>query len=223
MKAGTDIVFQSVITKLPDFRKLEITPERHVYLLWLITRTVTIIGGDRPILVGGGAIEFYTGIRFATGDLDLVAPDMEACREALKILGFERPKRARHFVNRTIAALVEIHSSQLKGNEEVIELVYRKVPLLLVSPEDCIVERLAKYRKHGSTLDLLNAFLVSFHQKDRINFEHLLEQIEARDLWDFYRPIQDIARELICNDIGADEAAAALIHFMKTGARECAF
>ncbi len=43
------------------------------------------------------------------------------------------------------------------------------------------------------------------------------------DLWDFYRPVQDISRALVINDIGTDEAAAALIQFMKKGESQCGF
>jgi len=213
----------SVIARLPEFREFDTTPERHIYLLWLITRAVTILGGDRPILVGGGAVEFYTGVRFSTGDLDLVAPDKKACETALESLGFERPSKKRHYINRSISALVEIHGGKLKSDEEPVVVHYRKTPLLIVSPEDCLAERLQKFKKHGSTLDLLNAFLITFHQRERIKEETIVSRMEAKKLWKFYLPIQDISRALVLNEIGADEAAAELIHFMKEGKKECAF
>jgi hypothetical protein len=223
MDSSEHKVFRSLIERLPVCRELETTAERHIYLLWLITRGVTLLGGERPVLVGGGAVEFYTGIRFATGDLDLIAPDKKLTEEVLLELGFEKPANGRHYVNKSIAALVEIHGKKLKGKELPLELVYKKVPLLLVSPEDCITDRLYTYRKHGSTLDLLNAFLISFHQMDRIDEAHLVDMIHERKLWDFYRPLLNICRELVCEEIGVDEAAAALIQFMKRGTVECAF
>ncbi len=223
MEATEEKIFKSLIERLPVCREMDTSPERHIYLHWLITKGVTLLGGERPILVGGGAIEFYTGIRFATGDLDLIAPDRKSTTLALEALGFEKPPNFRHFVNRSISALVEIHGSKLKASEQPLELVYRKVPLLLVSPEDCIADRLDSYRKFGSTLDFLNAFLISYHQMDRIEEPHLVEMIHRRKLWDFYRPLQNICRELVCDEIGVDEAAASLIHFMKKGTVECAF
>ena len=223
MDAHVQKSIDSVVSLLPKFRELDTTPERHIYLLWLVTRAVTILGGNRPILVGGGAVEFYTGVRFSTGDLDLVAPGSAICEEALCSLGFERPPNARHYINRTISALVEIHSDALQANEEPVEVVYQKTPLLIISPEDCLTERINKYKKHGSTLDLLNAFLIAFHQRDRINEETMVERMESKKLWKYYRPIEDISRALVLNEIGADEAAAELIRFMKEGKKECAF
>ena len=48
-------------------------------------------------------------------------------------------------------------------------------------------------------------------------------KIEAGKLWKYYLPIQDISRALVLNEIGADEAAAELIRFMKEGKKQCAF
>jgi hypothetical protein len=223
MATQTDKALHHLSDKLSLLRRLDVSPERHVFLLWIITRGVTLLGGERPIMVGGGAVEFYTGMRFATGDLDLVSPDLKLTEEVLESFGYERPSGSRHYVNRAVSSLVEIHSNKLRANEELVELVYRKVPLSLVSPEDCIIERLESYRKHGSTLDLLNAFLISYHQHERIDMDRLTKRLNSSRLWDFYRPIQDVGRLLVLNQIGVDEAAASLIHFMKEGTKECGF
>jgi hypothetical protein len=223
MAVKTDKAIDKIRQKLADYPDMEPSPERHIFLLSLITSATTLMGGERPILVGGGAIEFYTGIRFATGDLDLVAPDMNITLDALEKIGFNRPTGAKHFINRSIAALVEVHSTHLYPGEEAIELIYGKIPLLLISPEDCLAQRLMNYKKHKSTLDLLNAFLISYHQRDRIDETRVAERIGAVNLWSVYRPVQDIGRALVLNDIGTDEAAAALIRFMKEGGKECAF
>lgn len=223
MVVKTDRAIDKIQQKLADYPDMEPTPERHIFLLYLITTAITLMGGDRPIMVGGGAIEFYTGIRFATGDLDLIAPDHDITVEALERLGFERPEGKKHFVNRSVAALVDVHSSELQPDEEPIELIYHKVPLLVVSPEDCLTQRLISYKRHKSTLDIINSFLISYHQRDRIDEARLAERINSVDLWHIYRPVQDIGRALVINDIGTDEAAAALIRFLKKGGKECAF
>jgi hypothetical protein len=223
MTTSTDKAILNLAKHLEEFRGVETTPERHIFLLWLITRGMTLLGAERPILVGGGAVEFYTGVRFATGDLDLVVLHADCCIEVLETLGFEKAGESNHWVNRNVAALVEIHRGHLAGKEEPIEVVYRKVPLLVVSPEDCIAERLASFRRHGSSLDLLSAFLVAYHHHSRLDQHRLQERIGAMDLWEDYSIIQDISRKLICDHGGVDEAAGDLIHFMKEGPRSCAF
>lgn len=198
-------------------------PSMMMILSQIISTSLRIWVESRMVLVGGGAVEFYACVRFATGDLDIIAPDTEITEKALVLLGFELPEGSKHYVNRSISALVEIHSHVLHTNEEPIELVYNKVPLLVVSPEDCIAKRLKSYKRHCSTLDILNAFLISYHQRDRIDENRMAKRIGDDDLWDFYRPVQDISRALVINDIGTDEAAAALIQFMKKGESQCGF
>lgn len=223
MPVDTAKALGSLAKQVQEYRDLEATPERHTFLLWLITRGVTALGAGRPILVGGGAVEFYTCVRFATGDLDIVAPDSEACKTVLGSLGFEQPPKSRHLVNKGIAALVEIHGTELFKGEQPVELIYRKVPLLIASPEDCVAERLASYRRHGSSLDLLNAFLILYHHRDRIDAEHIQARVSALDLWDHFSAIQCIGRDLVLNMCGTDEAAAGLIRLMKRGPQPCAF
>ena len=214
MGGQTNKTIENLALKLGDYRSLDPT-ERHFFLLWAITRAVGILGGKRPILVGGGAVEFYTGMRFATWDLDLITPSEELTKEALKELGFQESEEDNLYVNRNIGALVHLHGERLWSNETTVEVIYRKVPLLLVAPEDCIVERLTAYRRYGSSLDFLNAFLIAYHNADRLDVAHLQERIGALDLWEYYRPIQHISRGLICHFTGVDEAASELIHFLK--------
>ena len=222
MTIKTEKALEKLAEGISEYRSLEASGERHLFLLRIITKGMEMIGEERPILVGGGAVEFYTCVRFATGDLDLVSPDVEGCISVLNALGFERAKKGRHFVNREIGALVDLHGDKLLSGEQTVEVVYRKVPLLLVSPEDCIAERLASFRRHGSTLDLINAFLVSYHHKNRLDYEHLQSRIGTLDLWDYYRAIQDIERRLILDEVGVDEAAGALIQITKEGPAPCA-
>jgi hypothetical protein len=222
MITQTDKALEGLAARLDEYKRLDPT-ERHVFLFWLITQGMTALDAERPILVGGGAVELYTCVRFATGDLDIVAPDRKTCSRILQALGFEHFKNEKYFVSRSLGALIDVHGTRLATRETTVDLVYRKVPLEVVGPEDCIAERLSSYRRHGSSLDLLNAFLIAYHNKDRIDMDHLLERIGSLDLWEQYRAIQDISRELVCHDSGVDEAAGQLIQFMKKGSRPCAF
>ena len=222
MITQVDKAIEVLASKMAEYKKLD-PSERHIFLFWILTQAITLLGADRPILVGGGAVEFYTGVRFATGDLDIVAPDVDSCAQVLASLGFQRPESSRHFVSRSLGALVDVHGARLVPSETTVDLVYRKVPLQLVGPEDCIAERLASYRRHGSSLDLLNAFLIAYHNKERLDIDHLQTRIGTLDLWEQYRAIQDISRELVCHHSGVDEAASELIHFMKKGPKPCAF
>jgi hypothetical protein len=222
MTTPVDKALEHLAAKLPEFKQLDLT-ERHMFLLWAITQGTNLIGVDRPILVGGGAIEFYTGVRFSTGDLDLVVEDKVACEKVLESLGFIKASESKYYVNRELGSLVDLHGARLGRNEETVDVTYRKVPLSVVSPEDCIAERLAGYRKHESTLDLLSAFFVLHHNHNLLDHERLQERIGSLDVWEQYRLIQAVSRHLVLHHTGVDEAAGELIQFIKKGVHSCAF
>jgi hypothetical protein len=48
-------------------------------------------GLPRPVLVGGGAVEFYTGSAVMTGDIDVISPVQPELEQELQKLGFVRP------------------------------------------------------------------------------------------------------------------------------------
>lgn len=49
-----------------------------------------------PVIVGGAAVEFYTGGMITTGDFDFVSADQPAIETALEKVGFRREHRAGH-------------------------------------------------------------------------------------------------------------------------------
>lgn len=223
MATATDKALGKLAEKIQDIPGIE-PAEHHLYLHWLITRGLNLLNAERSIMVGGGAVDLYTSVRFATGDLDLVAPDRDATLKVLDTFGFIPSAHSKHFINKDAGLLVEIHGPTLLPDEEPIELVYRKVPVVVVSPEDCIVNRLNQFKKHGATLDLLSSFLLSLQHRERLDLNRLHERITSLDLWDSYRVIQDVGRLVVLQEAGVDEVAAVLIQFIKSGAvPKCAF
>ena len=50
-------------------------------------------GSSPPVLVGGAAVELYTGGAITSGDFDFVSSWQQEFLAELKVLGFERPAR----------------------------------------------------------------------------------------------------------------------------------
>ncbi len=59
-------------------------------LLARVSEAMVARGFRRPILVGGGAVEFYSGSLVMTGDLDVTTPRQAELEEELRRLGFTR-------------------------------------------------------------------------------------------------------------------------------------
>src|SRR3546814_14713805 len=61
-------------------------------LLATISEALAARGLPRPILVGGGAVEFYTGSAVMTGDIDLCSPAQADLDIEMQRHGFIKPQ-----------------------------------------------------------------------------------------------------------------------------------
>lgn len=111
-------------------------------------------GLPRPVLVGGGAVEFYTGGAVASADFDLVFPDTPtALEEELIKLGFERPLQPGQLIKGLIHPKlligIEVVSGALMDGYADREKLYfvetNKGGVDVISVEDLIADRLGAY------------------------------------------------------------------------------
>jgi len=122
-------------------------------------------GLPRPVLVGGGAVEFYTGSAVMTGDIDVTSPVQPELEEELQALGFVRPsgpgKSTRGWVHPDIGLGFEVvGNSPMGGGVASTELVMvQPVPgepeMVILSVEDMIADRMGQYAS-GTAREMLD-------------------------------------------------------------------
>ena len=134
--------------------------------------------GTKPILVGGAAVELYTGGAYTTGDLDLVGTAGPSAARALSQAGFHR--QGRHWIHEEGQVFLEFPSSALHEGERAVRLVVDSHDVLVVSPEDLIAERLAAWQHWRSAIDGVNAWLVYWARRGSIDRRRLRQQAGIR-------------------------------------------
>jgi hypothetical protein len=75
---------------------------------------------NKPIIVGGFAVEIYTDQNYSTRDLDMVVEEQEKSYRILKELGFK--KKNRHLVHDILEIMIEFPSEVLAGSYDKIEI-----------------------------------------------------------------------------------------------------
>lgn len=118
---------------------------------------------EKPILVGGAAVELYSGGAYTTGDLDFVGSVPPAVASALEDAGFDR--RGRHWIHEAGEIFIEFPSSGLDGGEESVTLEAEGHNVVVVDPEALIADRLAAWQAWKSPEDGVNAWLVARGRK----------------------------------------------------------
>ncbi|HEV2545924.1 MAG TPA: hypothetical protein VGU20_01165 [Stellaceae bacterium] len=129
-------------------------------------------GFSRPVLVGGAAVEFYTGGAVVSGDFDVVTPAaQDELESALLRRGFVRPegvgvlKRGLH--HPTLGMGVEVVSGYLfngASDESRVKLVTLEGALAVAFPpvEDLIADRMGQFGATGKDLEMLEQAVILY-------------------------------------------------------------
>ncbi|MES2923167.1 MAG: hypothetical protein V4819_16545 [Verrucomicrobiota bacterium] len=135
--------------------------------------------GIPTVLVGGAVVAIYSEGLYHSGDLDRVLDRHRRSHvtEALKELGFV-PDKSRYFKHPECKHLyVEFPPGPVELGEEYpvspAEISVEGRILRLLSPTDCVKDRLAAYIHWKLRDSFRQAVLVAKRQKDRIDFKNL--------------------------------------------------
>jgi hypothetical protein len=134
----------------------------------LISRKLSKSGID-AILVGGACVSIYTKNRYLSFDLDFVTyATLKEVAPVLAKVGFRR-RSSRHFTCRDCPFFIEfvappaaIGNEPLKGEQR---LKTRLGTILLLTPTDCVKDRLAAYYHWNDPQAMEQALMVAEAQK----------------------------------------------------------
>ena len=114
---------------------------RRLIALGLLTKQLSLHGIE-PILVGGGALDFYTAGGYATTDMDLALPSGPEVDSAFAAMGFEKEGRFWHRAD--LDLLFEAPApAGLPGEDAArTEIEADGLRVVIVGVEDLLIDRL---------------------------------------------------------------------------------
>lgn len=151
--------------------------------LWKFIATHLKKKGIDTVLVGGAVVSIYSEGAYKSGDLDFVLTTMfvNNLAEVMKEAGFVK-KGGRHFIHPECNHLfIEFPSNFLEiGEDRKIkpeEVEFEGVKIKILSPTDCVKDRLASYIHFKARECLDQAVLVA--KKHSIKLEKIKNWCEA--------------------------------------------
>lgn len=115
-------------------------------------------GERRPILVGGAAVELYTGGAYTTGDLDFVGSVPPLVAKSLSSAGFTR--LGRHWIHEPSKVFLEFPGTDLEPSPDPVELDFGGRRVSIIPIEGLLADRLAAWKFWHSGVDAVNALLL---------------------------------------------------------------
>lgn len=183
-------------------------PERHIRIVLVIKKALFDFNIE-PVLVGGGAVEFYTMGAYTTGDIDLVAPSGKDIDERLCLLGFK--KQGKNHINNELGIFLEFPSGSLDSDQEYNELEIGGGKIRIISMEDLIVDRLSAFKWWGSTVDGVNSLLLFNSKVITVNRKKLEAKVKNHDLADAYTGIIKLGKQVKAGKIDMEKATDSII------------
>lgn len=150
--------------------------------------------GSTPVLVGGAAVELYTGGAYVTGDLDFVGYVPAEVATRLAAAGFSRT--GRHWLHERGQVFIEFPSDALGPGEETVRLRLGDIDVVAISPEDALADRLGAWQHWRSMVDGVNAWLLFRAQRHGLDRARLRKRVAALDAEDALRALLVLARRL---------------------------
>jgi hypothetical protein len=138
--------------------------------------------GIEVILSGGAAVAIYSNNKYVSKDLDLInifGVNRREIRDVMTTAGFY--EEGRYFRHTDSPFFVEFPPGPLAiGQESVKQTVEKKLStgiLKVISPTDCVKDRLAAYYHWNDQQSLLQAILVT--QQNKIDLEEIRRWSQA--------------------------------------------
>ncbi len=148
---------------------------------------------DTVIVVGGSAIELYTRGAYVSGDVDLVAPDLDRVSSALRRWGFR--KEGRLWLREDWKLAVDLVGTPYTGSSTRTWTVTTPYgPVRLAAIEDLLVKRLASAKHWRQPGDLEHAALLGKRFQDSIDWTYAREQAERYAVADLLRALEQELR-----------------------------
>ncbi|CAN5771687.1 hypothetical protein BH20GEM1_BH20GEM1_13180 [soil metagenome] len=132
---------------------------------------------DAPVLVGGAAVELYTGGAYRTDDLDFVGRIPGEVSRMLRDAGFR--KRGRHWIHEEAQIYIEFPAAEFHRTVRVDAIRIDTWTVVLLSPEDVLVDRLAAWKFWRVPVEGINAYLLYRAREGAMDETRLEEAAEV--------------------------------------------
>ena len=167
--------------------------EAALVLFAKVSEAMEAAGFQPPILVGGAAVELYSGSMIATGDFDVVTSRQDVLEAELQRHGFFKPtgpgKLTRGWIHPELKLGFEVVGSTLldgKADRDRVRLIQVSggERFAVIAVEDVIADRMGQYHS-GTAPEMLGQALALFRLYEGEDISYLERRIREETSNDY--------------------------------------
>lgn len=161
-------------------KRLSDIEKKVFFLAWLNEKLKAAGSRALPVLVGGSAVQLYTGGNYMSIDMDIYLDDISPAVKLLEEQGFVRAER--HYFSAEYDLLAEFVGGDMP--EKISEVEYNEQTILISSPEEMIIDRLtaAKWWKIPKDLEWARVII---SLKTELDMDYLYKRAKEEDIVDY--------------------------------------
>lgn len=181
-------------------KRLSDIEKKIFFLAWLNGKLKAAESRAFPVLVGGSAVQLYTGGNYMSIDMDIYLDDISPAVKLLEEQGFVRAER--HYFSAEYDLLAEFVGGDMP--EKISEIEYGEDVILVSSLEEVIIDRLnaAKWRNIPKDLEWARV-MISTGDETGLDMDYLRRRAAEEDIVDYLeRAFQENGR-ITDNGIGS--------------------
>lgn len=177
-------------------KRLSDIEKKVFFLAWLNEKLKAAGSRALPVLVGGSAVQLYTGGNYMSVDMAIYIDDIMPAVGILEKYGFL--KTGRHYFSAEYDLLSEFVSGHVP--EKISEIEYMGKTVLISSPEEMIIDRLnaAKWRKIPKDLEWARVII---SLKTELDMDYLYKRAKEEDIVDYLEMAFKKNVEIMKNDL----------------------
>lgn len=159
----------------------ERAPDLRLRLFTALLTAESGLGLDGLMVVGGSAIEIYTGGSYVSGDIDYVADSREAIARVLRRWGFK--EEGKWFSKKTWSLFVDVMETHGTGSRRLSRVIITKVgPFRIAAIEDLLVKRMREAISWQGREEAFDQAVLLARHADSVDWKHV-EFFASKENW----------------------------------------
>lgn len=159
----------------------EIEPDRRLRIFTALVTAQTGLGVDGLMIVGGSAIEIYTGGAYVSGDVDFVTDSRAAVARVLSAWKFE--DRGKWFSKKDWSLFVDVMETHATGSRRLSRVIVTRVgPFRIAAIEDLLVKRVREAVNWQDREEAFDQAVLLARYADHVDWGYI-ERFAAEEGW----------------------------------------